>query len=360
MYIVAGARTPFSFYQTRLHLLKTHNLGATAVRALLSMLPGIDGTSVQKLFVSTTRQVDGSVHNIAQRSGLDVHATPIVHGKGAGIRALIAMKKAPPSGAGVIVGVEGGHGQTMDTLGETYVVERTPYLKNFMDKEAEELNRYCGYDVHPRMWAAWLRHSCDRAHEALKADVLLHEIAPIALSVNQKVTHIMEDDRVKDKRRKHAKQEGVMQLKHAAPLCDGAAALCVSAHKGKDTLARIVATEYMPPSEDGALKSLELCARALLRKCAVKNKDVHIVEVDESIIFTPYVCAKSLGVARENVNRWGGMCAIGNAGPASELRMVLSAAYGMILLEQRWALVLCHCDDGAASGIMLERTHERH
>lgn len=359
MYIISGARTPFSFYQTHLKLLKAHNLGATAVRALLSMVPGMDTTSVQKFHVATAHDIKESAAQIAQRSGMAVNETPVVREKGASFEALSAMCKEPPSSAGIVVGVEGGHNQPLSLEGKGYVVEKNAFIEGLLSKNAEALSEYCGYDVQTKTWDTWRRVSRDRAQEASKADVLLHEIAPIALSIEKNVKHIVEDCGIKGRRYKHDVLPGALQIKHIAPLCDGAAALCLSVHKGRDALGRIAEVYHAPPEPGGVFKSLQTCTRYLLDQHGIKAQDLHIVEIDEQALFTPYVCGKFLGVARENINRWGGACAIGYAGAASELRMVLAAAHGMMLLEQRWALVLCPGGDGSAFGLLLERDHER-
>ena len=359
MYIIAGARTPFSFYKTHLKLLKAHNLGATSVRALLSMLPNIDATSVQKFGVATAHDIKDSAAQIALRSGLEVEATPIVREKGAGILALKAMMDEPPSGSGIVVSIEGGHDHPLSLEGEEYVVEKTDFLSSMMYKSGEDLTRLCGSDVQTKTWDNWRRASRDRAREASKADVLLHEIAPISLAVQQKVQHIMEDCGIQERRYKHKALPGALQMKHLAPLCDGAAALCLSVHKKANALGRIADIYHAPPEAAGALVSLQTCGQYLLDRHKVKVRDLHILEVDEQVLFTPYVCAKRLGIASENVNRWGGACTLGFAGAASELRMVLAAAHGMMLLEQRWALVLCPGGDGSAFGVLLERENER-
>ena len=359
MYIIAGARTPFSFYKTHLRLLKAHTLGATVVRALLSMLPGMDATSVQRFGVATAHDVKDAAAQMALRSGLEVQATPIVRQKGAGLQALADMIKEPPSSAGIVVSVEGGHDAPISVEEEGYTVEKNTFLASMLSKSAEDLTLHCGFDVQPKTWDAWRRVSRDRAREASNADVFLHEIAPIALAVKQKVTHIMEDCGVKGRRYKHKALPGALQMKHLAPLCDGATALCLSVHKGPEALGRIVDIYRAPAEPGGLLKSLLVCGKHLLQKNGIKAQDLHILEVDEQVVFAPYVCAKHLGVAKESVNRWGGACALGYAGAASELRMVLAAAHGMMLLEQRWALVLCPGGDGSAFGVLLERNHER-
>jgi len=353
MYIVSGARTPFCLLDTHLHLLKTHNLGATAIRALMGMVSGVEHMAVQKTYVGLSRDLGGSVDKMMQHSGLDGRVATHVHGRGAGLMALYRMIKAPrPSGVGFVVGIEGGLGGELPVFGDGYSIAVDDERYHLLGADLEALQEYTGFDVDHKSWNMWWERSQDCGKQAEKSDVLLHEIAPISLSVEGETKHIARDDCLVVKPR-YSEVNGALDMRYMAPICDGATALCVSHHELPHTLARVEEVLYVEPHECGCLHAAVACIRGLLDKCDLDAKDIQIVEIDESIIWTPAVCARETGIDLMCVNRWGGTCALGDAGAASDLRMILAAAHGMTLLDQQWSLVLCPVSGGGAVGILL-------
>ncbi|MCY4413917.1 MAG: hypothetical protein OXC30_02890 [Alphaproteobacteria bacterium] len=316
MYISCGVRTPFSLHKKEFSLLKGYNLGATALRALISMLPNQATDNIPSLICSDNGE-NGIVEDIIQRVGLENVVGQVVNSAADGL--LSAFKGEVNT---FLLGVASSFRDVGEVISDgDYCVPVNPFKDS------------CVKDISESERAQALLHARKKCAEAAK-DAFLYEIAPIALHVEKKVSHYDLDTLITTPL-PSASDQGV-PIRYRAPLCDGAAALCLTTEPLKQTLARIVGGSC---SDVVGHEALVVSIEKLLKDHSVALKDVKIFEIDERVVCAPKWCANKIGIAPEYINRWGGSCALGDAGSAEELRMVLSAAQGMHALSTPYAVV---------------------
>ncbi len=97
-------------------------------------------------------------------------------------------------------------------------------------------------------------------------------------------------------------------------------------------------------SEPGAINAFDLTINAF-----------DLLEVEDGFAPSQLLTLRQLHIERGRTNLSGGGLALGNALAASELRVVLAAAYELRARRARYALAAAGCEGGKAGALVLER-----
>ncbi len=366
-YIVDYIRTPFGRYGGRLASIRTDDLAAAPIRALLDRNPGLDPSSVDDVVYGSTNQAGEDNRNVARMAGLlaglpvEVPGTTINRLCGSGMEAIVQAGRAVALGdADVIVagGVESmsrapyvipkaetAYAATAEiastTLGWRLVnpkmeaLGHTDSLGMTAENVAEE------FDVAREDQDAVAVRSQARTAAATETGRLAEEIVAVAAPRRRADPDVVDADEhprpgttmdALSKLRPAFKDGGTVTAGNSSGINDGAAALLVASETaveqfGLTPLAQIVgsAVAGVPPRIMGT--GPIPATQKLLDRTGLSIDDFSVIELNEAFASQALVCLREFGLAddAEHVNPNGGAIALGHPTAASGARIAGTA-----------------------------------
>lgn len=366
-FVVDYVRTPFGRYGGALAGVRTDDLAAVPIRALLERNPAIDPEAVDEVFYGSTNQAGEDNRNVARMALLLAGLPASVPGStvnrlcGSGMEAIVSGVRAIALGDADIV-VAGG----------VESMSRAPFVIPKSDRAypttSEIASTTLGWRlVNPKMEAmghtdalgitaenvaeefgvsredqdAFATRSQQRAEDAIKAGRLGEEIVPVTIPQRRgpdELVDVDEHPRPGTTLEKLAslapafREGGSVTAGNSSGINDGAAALLVASEEavgrfGFTPLARYggSATAGVPPRimGIGPIPAVE----KLTSRMDLDVKDVDIVELNEAFASQALACLRALGLAddAEHVNPNGGAIALGHPTGASGARITGTA-----------------------------------
>ena len=366
-YIVDYIRTPFGRYGGRLASIRTDDLAAAPIRALLDRNPGLDPSSVDDVVYGSTNQAGEDNRNVARMAGLlaglpvEVPGTTINRLCGSGMEAIVQAGRAVALGdADVIVagGVESmsrapyvipkaetAYAATAEiastTLGWRLVnpkmeaLGHTDSLGMTAENVAEE------FDVAREDQDAVAVRSQARTAAATETGRLAEEIVAVAAPRRRADPDVVDADEhprpgttmdALSKLRPAFKDGGTVTAGNSSGINDGAAALLVASETaveqfGLTPLAQIVgsAVAGVPPRIMGT--GPIPATQKLLDRTGLSIDDFSVIELNEAFASQALLCLREFGLAddAEHVNPNGGAIAVGHPTGASGARIAGTA-----------------------------------
>jgi len=354
--LVDSARTPFGRNRGGLSGLRTDDLAAIPLRALLERHPDLDPARVDEVLLGDTNQAGEDNRNVARMAlllaGLPVSVPGVTLNRlcGSGGEAVVQgarMLRAGDAGIVIAGGVEG--------------MSRAPFVLQPTDEALPRDQRLHGTAVgwrmiNPAMPAEWTlslgaatdrlaaRHGIDRVAMddwALRSHTRAHAAWEAGLHADGVVSvgDVARDEGIRpdaDPARLAGLapafvEDGLITAGNASPISDGALAMLLAApdacaEHGWAPLARIglSATVGVEPQDFGEAPVPAI--RMLLDRAGLAVGDIDLWELQEAFAAVPLIAIKELGLDPERVNVHGGAIAYGHPLGASAPRLIADLA----------------------------------
>jgi 3-oxoadipyl-CoA thiolase len=389
VFICDGIRTPVGRYGGSLASVRTDDLAAIPIAALMPRNPGVDWAAVDDVMLGCANQAGEDNRNVARMSSLlaglpqEVPACTINRLCGSGLNAIGSCSNAIRSGEGELMiagGVESMSrspfviGKAESAFGRTPKMYDTTMGWRFINKKLEA--EY-GTDVMPQTaenlademsisredqdkFALW---SQEKAAFAQQDGRLAAEITPVSVPQRKKDPLIVDTD-------EHPRDTSLSKLAQLRPLFpggtvtagnasginDGAAVLLLASEEGArrhdlEPKARILgmAVAGVPPRIMGI--GPVPASQKLLQRLRLSLEDIDILEINEAFAAQALACTRQLGLADDDprINTRGGAIALGHPLGMSGARLAITALDQLQTGAGR--LALCTMCIGVGQGI---------
>jgi len=395
-YICDAIRTPFGRYGGALSSVRTDDLGAVPLKALMARNPGVDWAAVNDVIYGCANQAGEDNRNVARMAALlaglpqDVPGATINRLCGSGMDAVGTAARA----------IKAGEAQLM-IAGGVESMSRAPFV---MPKADTAFSRTSAvYDttigwrfINPRMKALYgvdsmpetaenvatdfriERDAQDRmalrsqlnAVAAQKAGHLAAEITPVSIAQKKGDALLVDSDEHPRETSLDAlarlkgvvRPDGTVTAGNASGVNDGACALILASEAaarrhGLTPSARVVgmATAGLAPRIMGFGPAP--ATRKVLELTGLSLAQMDVIELNEAFAAQGLAVLRDLGLQDDDprVNRWGGAIALGHPLGASGARLVTTAVSQLHRINEgrggRYAL--CTMCIGVGQGIAL-------
>jgi 3-oxoadipyl-CoA thiolase len=395
-YICDAIRTPFGRYGGALSSVRTDDLGAIPLKALMARNPKVDWAAVTDVLYGCANQAGEDNRNVAHMSSLlaglpiEVPGATLNRLCGSGLDALGTAARAIKSGeAGLMIagGVESmsrapfvmpkaetafsrANAVYDTTIGwrfinklmkETYGVDSMPETAenvatdHKIEREAQDLMAY---------------NSQMRAVAAIQAGHLAREICPVTIPQKKGDAVVVDTDEhpratsleALAKLKGVVRPDGTVTAGNASGVNDGACALLLAseadaAKHGLTPQARVVgmATAGVAPRVMGigpAPATLKLLAQT-----GLTLDQMDVIELNEAFAAQGLAVLRMLGLKDDDarVNAWGGAIALGHPLGASGARLATTAMNRLHATGGRYALCTMCIGVGQGIALVIER-----
>ena len=396
-WICDAVRTPIGRYGGSLATVRTDDLAAEPVRALLERNAGLDPKSIDDLVLGCANQAGEDNRNVGRMASLlaglpvDVPAATVNRLCGSGMNAIGLVAHAIQAEQAELViagGVEsmsrapfvvaksatafGRNAEMYDTtLGWRFINRRIEqqYGVDSMAETAE--NVAAEYRVSRADQDQFALRSQQKAQAAIAAGHLSEEIVPVTVLRRGSETKLIDQD---EHPRAGSTLEALANLKpivradgtvtagNASGINDGACALLLASDAGVERnelqpLARVVAwaAAGVPPRIMGI--GPVPASNKVLAQAGLTISDIDVIELNEAFAAQGLAVLRELGVDDDasHVNPNGGAIALGHPLGMSGARLVTTAAYELRRRAARFALCTMCIGVGQGIAMIIER-----
>jgi acetyl-CoA acyltransferase len=395
-FICDAIRTPIGRYGGALSSVRTDDLGAIPLRALMARNPHVDWAAVTDVLYGCANQAGEDNRNVAHMASLlaglpiDVPGATINRLCGSGLDAVGTAARAIKSGeAGLMIagGVEsmsrapfvmpkaesafGRNNAVYDTtIGWRFInkLMKEKYGVDSMPETAE--NVATDYKIEREAQDRMALASQMKAVAAQKAGHFAREITPVSIA-QKKGDAVVVD---KDEHPRETSMESLAKLKgvvrpdgtvtagNASGVNDGSCALLLAdeasaAKNGLTPKARVVgmATAGVAPRIMGMGPAP--ATQKLLAQTGLTLAQLDVIELNEAFAAQGLAVLRTLGLRDddERVNAWGGAIALGHPLGASGARLATTAINRLHATGGRYALCTMCIGVGQGIALILER-----
>ena len=395
-YICDAIRTPFGRYGGALSSVRTDDLGAIPLKALMARNPGVDWESVADVLYGCANQAGEDNRNVAHMSSLLAGLPIAVPGAtinrlcGSGLDAVGTAARAIKAGeAGLMIagGVESmsrapfvmpkaetafsrANAVFDTTIGWRFInkLMKAQYGVDSMPETAE--NVATEYKIEREAQDRMALASQMKAVAAIKAGHLAREITPVSIAQRKGDPVIVDTDEhpretsleALAKLKAIVKPDGTVTAGNASGVNDGACALLLAdeasaAKNGLVPKARVVgmATAGVAPRIMGMGPAP--ASQKVLALTGLSLKDIDVIELNEAFAAQGLAVLRALGLQDDDqrVNAWGGAIALGHPLGASGARLATTAVNRLHATGGRYALCTMCIGVGQGIALVLER-----
>ncbi len=396
-FICDAVRTPIGRYGGALAKVRTDDLAAVPIKALMERNTAVDWGAVDDLYYGCANQAGEDNRNVARMAGLLAGLPDTVPGAtinrlcGSGMDAVATAARAIKAGEGEIMiagGVESmsrapfvmGKAETAfdrradvfdTTIGWRFVnpLMKAQYGIDSMPETAENVAEE--FQISREDQDAFALRSQQRAVAAQENGTLAEEITPVTIPQRRGDPVVVERDEhprgdatieALAKLRTPFREGGSVTAGNASGINDGACAVIVASAEaaekhGLTPRARVVgaATAGVPPRIMGIGPAP--ASEKLLARTGLKIGDIDIVELNEAFAAQGLAVMRQLGLADDaaHVNPQGGAIALGHPLGMSGARLVTTASYQLQRNGGRYALCTMCIGVGQGIAMILER-----
>lgn len=395
-YICDAIRTPIGRYGGTLSSVRTDDLAATPIKALMERNPNVDWKQVDDIFYGCANQAGEDNRNVARMAGLlaglpvEVPGMTINRLCASSLDAVGTAARAIKSGEVDLViagGVESmsrapfvmGKAETAfsrsakiedTTIGWRFVNPKmkAQYGIDSMPETAE--NVADEFKISRADQDAFALRSQERAARAIAAGVFKEEIVPVTIPQRKGDPIVFDTDEhprattpeALAKLKGVVRPDGSVTAGNASGVNDGACALLLASDEavkkyGLTPKARVVAmaTAGLAPRIMGFGPAPAV--KKVLEKAGLKIEDMDLIELNEAFASQGLAVTRDLGLAddAEHVNPNGGAIALGHPLGASGARLVTTAMYQLHRTGGKYALCTMCIGVGQGAAVIIER-----
>jgi acetyl-CoA acyltransferase len=395
-FICDAIRTPFGRYGGALSSVRTDDLGAIPLKALMARNPGVDWAAVADVLYGCANQAGEDNRNVAHMASLLAGLPVAVPGAtinrlcGSGLDAVGSAARAIKAGeAGLMIagGVESmsrapfvmpkaetafsrNNAVYDTTIGWRFVnkLMKAQYGVDSMPETAE--NVATDFKIEREAQDCMALASQMKAVAAIKAGHLAREITPVSIAQRKGDPLIVDTDEhpretsleVLAKLKAIVRPDGTVTAGNASGVNDGACALLLSdeasaAKNGLTPKARVVgmATAGVAPRIMGIGPAP--ATQKVLALTGLTLAQLDVIELNEAFAAQGLAVLRELGLQDddERVNAWGGAIALGHPLGASGARLATTAINRLHATGGRYALCTMCIGVGQGIALILER-----
>ena len=395
-FICDAIRTPFGRYGGALSSVRTDDLGAVPLRALMARNPEVDWAAVADVIYGCANQAGEDNRNVARMSALLAGLPMAVPGAtinrlcGSGLDAVGTAARAIKSGEAALMiagGVESmsrapfvmpkaesafsrANAVYDTTIGWRFVnkLMKAQYGVDAMPETAE--NVATDYHVEREAQDRMALASQLKAVAAQQAGHLAREITPVSIPQKKGDALVVDTDEHPRATSMEAlarlkgvvRPEGTVTAGNASGVNDGACALLLASEaaalkNGLTPRARVVgmATAGVAPRIMGIGPAP--ATQKVLALTGLSLAQLDVIELNEAFAAQGIAVLRELGLADddERVNAWGGAIALGHPLGASGARLATTAVNRLHATGGRYALATMCIGVGQGIALILER-----
>jgi acetyl-CoA acyltransferase len=396
-YICDAVRTPIGRYGGVLAQVRTDDLGAVPIRALIARNAGVDWSRVEDVYYGCANQAGEDNRNVARMSGLlaglpvDVTGVTVNRLCGSGLDAVGTAARAIRAGeAGLLIagGVESmsrapfvmpkadaafsREAQIFDTtIGWRFVnrLMKQQYGVDSMPETGENVAAEFGISREDQDLFAW--RSQQRAGAAMASGRFAAEIVPVSIERRKQAPLVIDADEhprpdttleALAKLGTPFREGGTVTAGNASGVNDGACALLLASgdmarEYGLRPRARVVgmAVAGVAPRIMGIGPAP--ATRKLLERTGLSIADMDVIELNEAFAAQGLAVMRQLGIADDDsrVNPNGGAIALGHPLGMSGARLVTTALCELEHRGGRYALCTMCIGVGQGIALIIER-----
>jgi len=395
-YICDAVRTPIGRYGGILSGIRTDDLGALPIKALMARNPSVDWSKLDEVVYGNANQAGEDNRNVAHMSSLlaglpvDVPGSTVNRLCGSGMDAIGVVARAIASGQ-IQMGIAGGvesmsrapfvmpkaetafsrNNAVYDTtIGWRFV---NPLMKQMygVDSMPETAQNVADdYGVSRADQDAFALRSQEKALVAQNSGRLGKEIVPVNITSKKgEVFTILLDEHPRStsiealqKLKPIVRPDGSVTAGNSSGVNDGACAVLIASEEAMNQYqlkprAKILgmATAGVPPRVMGIGPAP--ASKKLLAQLGMTIDQVDVIELNEAFASQGIATLRELGVADDDarVNPNGGAIALGHPLGMSGARLVTTALYELELRQGRFALCTMCIGVGQGIAMMIER-----
>jgi 3-oxoadipyl-CoA thiolase len=397
VFICDAVRTPIGRYAGSLAKVRTDDLAAVPIKALIARNPKVDWEKVEEVYFGCANQAGEDNRNVARMALLLAGLPDSVPGVtlnrlcASGLEAVGTAARAIRAGEmdfAIAGGVESMtrapfvQGKATEafsrsaeifdtTIGWRFInpLMKAQYGVDSMPETGE--NVAADYQVTRADQDAFAVRSQQRAGKAIAAGFFAKEIVPVEIAGRKgEIVKVDQDEHPRPdttleqlaKLKTPFRNPGTVTAGNASGVNDGAAALilaseaAVKAH-GLTPRARVLgmASAAVPPRIMGI--GPVPATRKLMARLGHKIGDYDLIEINEAFASQSLACLRQLGLAddAEHVNPHGGAIALGHPLGMSGARLALTATHGLEEKGGKRALATMCVGVGQGVSLALER-----
>jgi acetyl-CoA acyltransferase len=396
-YICDAIRTPFGRYGGVLSSIRTDDLAATPIKALMERNPDVDWRAVDDVIFGCANQAGEDNRNVARMALLlaglpqEVPGTTVNRLCGSSMEAVVQAARAISTGEADLVvagGVESmsrspfvmgksdaafSRAATLEdtTLGWRFInpLMKERYGVDSMAETGENVAEECHISREDQ--DAFAYRSQHRAAAAIASGAMAQEIRPVTVPQRKGASLVVDRD---EHPRSDTTLEGLAALKpivratgtitagNAAGINDGACALFVASESAVKRYELTPRARVMASAVAGVAPRVMgigpvPASRKALQRAGLSVGDLDVIELNEAFASQALAVLRELGVPDDSpkVNPNGGAIAIGHPLGASGGRLVTTALYQLMRTQGRHALCTMCIGVGQGIAVVLER-----
>lgn len=395
-FICDAIRTPFGRYGGALSSVRTDDLGALPIKALMERNPGVDWKAVDDVLYGNANQAGEDNRNVARMSSLlaglpiDVPGATLNRLCGSGLDAVGSAARAIKSGEARLMiagGVESmsrapfvmpkaesafsrSNAVYDTTIGWRFVnkLMKAQYGVDSMPETAE--NVADDFKIEREAQDRMAMASQVKAAAAIAAGYLAQEIVNVTIPQKKGDAIIVSQDEhprattleALAKLKGVVRPDGTVTAGNASGVNDGACALLLANEEAAKQYnlvprARVVgmATAGVAPRIMGFGPAPAV--RKVLAQTGLTLADMDVIELNEAFAAQGLAVLRDLGIADDDkrVNQWGGAIALGHPLGASGARLATTAVNQLHTLGGRYALCTMCIGVGQGIAVILEK-----
>jgi 3-oxoadipyl-CoA thiolase len=394
-FLCDAVRTPIGRFGGALAKVRTDDLAAVPIRALLARNAKADWEKLDEVYFGCANQAGEDNRNVARMALLLAGLPSIVPGVTLNRLCASGMEAVGTAARAIRAG-------EMDfaIAGGVESMTRAPFVQGKSEeafsRKAEIYDTTIGWRfVNPLMKAqygvdsmpetgenvaeefqisradqdAFALRSQQRAAKAARSGYFADEIVPVEIAGRKETVRIDKDEHPREtsleqlaKLKTPFRKDGTVTAGNASGVNDGSAAVIVASEAavkehGLTPRARILgmASAAVPPRIMGI--GPVPATRKLMARLNQKITDYDLIEINEAFASQSLACLRQLGLAddAEQVNPHGGAIALGHPLGMSGTRLVLTAAHGLDERAGKLALATMCVGVGQGVSLALER-----
>ncbi|MDN3643024.1 3-oxoadipyl-CoA thiolase [Lutimonas halocynthiae] len=396
VFICDAIRTPVGKYGGALSSVRTDDLAAIPLKALMDRNSAIDWTAIDDIVMGCANQAGEDNRNVARMASLLAGFSETVPGStinrlcGSGMDAIGIAARAIKSGETEMMiagGVESMSRSPFVTDKATKPFSReiktydTTIGWRFVNKKLDKMygtegmiqtaqNIADDFNISRADQDAFSQKSQEKANQAQQNGSLAREIIPVTVSSGKKDTfEVSKDEHPRltslnklASLRSITGENGSITAGNASGVNDGAAALLIASAdavkkynlKPKVKILGLTAVGVLPRIMGmGPVPATQ----KLLKKLGLNLKDLDLIELNEAFAAQSLACIRELGLKDDDprINPLGGAIALGHPLGMSGARIVSSAYYQMVNSDAKRALCTMCIGVGQGIAIVLEK-----
>lgn len=380
-YIIDGIRTPIGRFGGTLAPVRTDDLAAIAIEALVERNPGIPAEAFEDVYLGCANQAGEDNRNVARMSALLAGLPWSVPGEtvnrlcSSGMAAAIHSSRAIAVGEGDLFIAGGVENMTRGPwviskvsapFGRDAQMHDSSFGWRFINPKMEELYGTDGmgqtaenlaekYNISREDQDAFAAASQQKAAAARKNGRLGEEIVPVSIPQRKKDPIVFEHDEfIREETSKEGlaklraafKKDGSVTAGNSSGLNDGAAAMIVASQAAVDKYSLKPMAKMLSSGVAGVEPRIMgigpvPASRKALERAGLTLDQMDIIELNEAFAAQALACIREFGLEDNDprINPNGGAIAIGHPLGMTGCRILYSAALELQKTNKRYALV---------------------